>query len=54
MEADPARAAELYRQAADQGYAPALCDLGLCYENANGVAEDKVQAAECYRKASAA
>ena len=46
------RAAELYRQAADQGYPPALCSLGLCYERGDGVEKDKAKAAEWYRRAA--
>ena len=43
---------ELYQQAADQGYLPAICDLGLCYELGMGVEMDKLRAAELYREAA--
>ncbi len=34
---DEARAVELYRRAAEQGYPVAMCDLGLCYELGAGM-----------------
>ena len=37
--------------AADQGYPPAQCELGLCYELGNGAEMDKLRAAELYREA---
>ena len=38
---DEVKALELYRQAAERGYAPAQCNLGLCYENGfHGLAPD--------------
>ena len=47
-----ARAAELYRQAHEQGHVPATCSLGLCYELGRGVEEDKEKAAALYRQAA--
>ena len=40
---------ELYREAAEQDYAPALCSLGLCYEMGDGVVQDETRAVEYYR-----
>ena len=44
---DPAEAVKWYRKAAEQNYAPAQNNLGLCYENGRGV-----EAAKWYRKAA--
>ena len=41
MEQDRGEAARLYRQAAEQDYPPALCNLGLCYEHGDGVEQDQ-------------
>jgi len=41
-----------YRKAAEQNYAPAQYNLGLCYEHGNGVAANRVEAAKWYRKAA--
>ena len=43
---------ELYRAAAKGGYVPAMCDLGLCYENGDGVEEDLRHAVLWYRKSA--
>jgi len=40
VEKDPVRAARLYRQAAEGGYAKAAFNLALCYEQGQGVEED--------------
>ena len=52
QERDEMRAVELYRQSAERGYATAICDLGLCYENGSGVKPDPVEAIQWYRKAA--
>ena len=41
-----------YRKAAEQNYAAAQYNLGLCYEHGEGVAADQVEAAKWYRKAA--
>jgi len=46
------QAVSLYTQAANQGNANAQNNLGLCYLNGNGVAQDYAQAAYWYRKAA--
>ena len=48
----PVEAVKWYRKAAEQNYAPAQYNLGLCYEHGNGVAENRVEAAKWYRKAA--
>ena len=45
-------AAPLYRKAAEQGYAGGQCGVGWCYDNGNGVQQDKAEAAKWYRKAA--
>ena len=45
MAQDAAEAARYYRLAAEQGYAAAQCNLGVCYERGEGVAQDAVEAA---------
>lgn len=52
MQADPVRAAELYTLAAEQGYAPAQCNLAVCYLNAIGVEKDCIQATAWLQKAA--
>jgi TPR repeat protein len=44
--------ADKYREAAEQGLAPAQYNLGVCYENGQGVEQDYTQAAQWYRKAA--
>jgi hypothetical protein len=41
-----------YRLAADQGYAEAQCNLGLCYERGDGVAKSEEEAVSWYRLAA--
>jgi TPR repeat protein len=41
-----------YRKAADQGYAAAQYNLGVCYDNGGGVVQDKAEAVKWYRKAA--
>ena len=43
-------AVKWYRKAADQGYAGAQCNLGICYENGNGVTQSYTEAVKWYRK----
>ena len=44
------RAVELFSGAAAEGYMPAVCELGLCYELGHGVEMDKGKAAELYQE----
>lgn len=46
------KAVEWYRKAAEQGLAKAQCNLGVCYENGEGVAKDQAIAVQWYRKAA--
>jgi TPR repeat protein len=41
-----------YRKAAEQGNAAAQFNLGLCYDNGEGVVKDEVEAVKWYRKAA--
>ena len=50
--ADPATAAQWYRKAAEQGFAPAQFSLGLCYVHGKGVPQDFAQALAWYGKAA--
>jgi TPR repeat protein len=50
---DKARAARLYKQAADQGHANAQYNLGVCYERSKGVRYDTGEAVALYRLAIA-
>jgi TPR repeat protein len=50
---DKVIAAELYRNAADQGHAEAQCSLGYAYWYGHGVPIDKEAALEWWRKAAA-
>ena len=47
-----AKAAELFRKAADMGYAAAQYNLGYCYKYGDGVPRDLTISAEWYRKAA--
>ena len=49
---DFARAVPLFRKAAEQGDAQAQNNLGLCYDNGDGVAKDSQQAVYWWRKAA--
>ena len=51
---DPAEAVEWFRKAADQDCPGAFYELGVCYENGDGVGRDLDAALEWYRKALAA
>ena len=41
-----------YRKAAEQNDAKAQYNLGVCYDNGQGVAKDEVEAVKWYRKAA--
>ena len=47
-EKNTARAFELFRESADMGYAPALCDLGVFYENGIETEKSMDTAVELY------
>jgi formylglycine-generating enzyme required for sulfatase activity/uncharacterized protein YecT (DUF1311 family) len=49
---DYAKAADLFKKAADQGYADAQDLLGLMYDNGLGVPQNHATAAEWYKKAA--
>ena len=49
---DEKKAVELFRKAAEQGYALAQYKLGWCYEYGRGVGKDYEQAVAWYRKAA--
>ena len=49
---DWAKAAELYRKAAEQGNAKAQNNLGWCYVQGNGVAKDTAEGLKWLRKAA--
>lgn len=51
---DPARAADLYRQAAELGHQEAAVSLGVLYQNGRGVPQDPVRARELYEDPAAA
>jgi hypothetical protein len=50
VEKDYARAFELYKLSADQGFPVALFAVGDCYYLGNGVEKDTAAAAEWYQK----
>ena len=52
VEQDDDAAYEWFQAAAEQGYPPAQCALGYCYEVGSGTAEDKTKAVEWYEKAA--
>ena len=45
-------AVKSYRKAAEQNFAKAQYNLGVCYEHGEGVAKDQVEAVKWYRKAA--
>ncbi len=47
------RAAVLWKQAADQGYADAQCNLGVLYYNGLGVPKDVARAVALFKQAAA-
>jgi Sel1 repeat len=47
-----AAAVVYYCRAVDTGVCEALHNLGFCYENGDGVAEDKAEAVDCFRLAA--
>ena len=49
---DKAKAARLYRKAADLGNTAAMNSLGVLYERGDGIAQDHAEAARLYRKAA--
>ena len=49
---DKARAADLLRQAAEQGHLEAMLHLGFVYEYGNGIAKDPGEAFRWFRKAA--
>ncbi len=51
---DPASAVEWFRKAADQNCPDAFYELGVCYENGEGVERDFDKAIEWYKKAQGA
>jgi hypothetical protein len=51
---DRKAAAELYRKAAEQGFAAGQLNLGALYQNGDGVPQDNVQAYKWYTLAAAA
>lgn len=54
LSADPARGVELYLAAAEQGFAPAMHNLGFSYETGlGGLVQDEAIAREWYWKAAA-
>ena len=52
MPQDYVEALKWYRKAAEQGYAKAQYNLGLMYDNGDGVAEDHAEAFKWFRKAA--
>ena len=53
MPKDYVEAAKWYRKAADQGYAAAQSNLGLCYVKGEGVPKDYVEAYALFNLSSA-
>lgn len=47
-----ARALELFKKAADSGYAEAMCSLGVCYAIGDGVAQDDCEAFRWFKLAA--
>lgn len=48
----PNEAFRTFQKAANEGYVPALCDMGLCYEKGSGVKQDMAKAVEIYKCAA--
>lgn len=51
MEVDHHKGARLYQHAAEKGEANAMCGLGFCYENGQGVPRDLQEAVRWRKKA---
>ena len=49
---DEAEAVTWFRKAAEQNYARAQLNLGLCYDKGDGVAKDELETVKWYRKAA--
>ena len=49
---DAAEAVKWYRKAADQGYAKAQYNLGVCYTQGTGGPQDSAEAVKWYRNAA--
>ena len=49
---DQVEAVKWYRKAAEQNFAQAQYNLGICYNHGEGVAKDQVEAVKWYRKAA--
>ena len=49
---DPQKAFELYKVAAEDGFAPAQVELGISYHKGRGIPEDIVQAARWFSAAA--
>ena len=49
---DEVEAVKWYRKAAEQNYAEAQYNLGVCYANGQGVAKDEAEAVKWFRKAA--
>ncbi len=47
------KAVEWYQKAAEQGYAEAQYNLGVCYYNGYGVPKNRAKAVELWKKAAA-
>ncbi|CAJ1415531.1 unnamed protein product [Effrenium voratum] len=52
VQKDPARAFELFREAAGQEHAAAMCNLGVMYAQGLGVQKDPLEARRWYEKAA--
>ena len=44
MEKNPTEAVKWYRKAAEQGFAPAQFNLGVCYYNGQGMIQNNIKA----------
>jgi TPR repeat protein len=49
---DEVKEVKWYRKAAEQNYAPAQYNMGVCYANGQGVAKDEAAAVKCWRMAA--